>query len=51
MIPNRPSATFSLIAIFVTSACFAFWQNNPLAGVFMLCLLGCIYLGVFRGQS
>ena len=49
MIPNKPSVTVSLIAILVTAACFAFWQNNPLAGVFMLCLLSCIHLGVFRG--
>jgi dolichol kinase len=46
--PNKSSLAYAIIGIALTSLCFGLWLNNPFAGVFMLSLLSCIYLGVFR---
>lgn len=49
--PSRPSIVSSLVGILLTSAFFGAWLNNPFAGLFMLCFLSCVHLGVFRGTE
>ena len=48
---KRPSVIIALSGIFLTSAFFGAWLNNPYAGVFRLCFLSCVHPGVFKASE